>query len=80
MNQTVPPQYMRLMRLGMYCFGITAAGVGLGFLGFGVNQRLISFVGFGVCIVGLLGGFGVVLYGWIRYGALILKGTFSKRD
>lgn len=55
--------------------GFIVAGIGviLGFIGYAVEIKILSILGFGVCIIGIMVGVYGVLHGWIQNLKKILK-------
>ena len=78
MSQTLPRRYQMVLRIGFISFLIAAVGVALNFIGFAVNERSISVAGFGLCAVGVVAGFAVILYGWLRYGSQTMKDACAR--
>jgi hypothetical protein len=47
-------------------FMVAAVGVGLGFLGFGINVRWLSIVGYCIAITAIVACFLSVAFGWAK--------------
>ncbi|GMG90214.1 hypothetical protein Cmtc_14340 [Cupriavidus sp. TKC] len=65
------------LNIGFAGFCIAAMGAITGFIGFGIETRWLSLLGFGITIFGVLVGFIGIVLGWITIGGQAISGSVS---
>lgn len=65
------------LRVGFFAFVVGLVGVGLGFLGFAIEVRWLSILGYCVVALSVSTGFGGIALGWVRIIQQIIKGIFK---
>lgn len=61
-------------------FCMAAVGAMAGFIGFGIETRWLSLLGFGITALGVLIGFIGILVGWITTGRQAVSGSIREAN
>lgn len=61
------------LRIGFFAFLLGLFGACLGFLGFYLGSRTISIIGYGICVMAIVIGFGAIGIGWLVMAMKIFK-------
>jgi len=61
------------LRVCFFAFMVDLAGGLLAALGVAVDSKVISLVGYVICVLAVVTGFGAIILGWLRIAAKVLK-------
>ena len=61
----------------MVGFGLAVLGTTIGFVGFSIDQRWVSLVGFAIVAAGVTTGVIAIFYGWLKEGRRAIGGSWQ---
>lgn len=66
LGKFLPNEMNRQMAPGVLAVCVTAVGAILGFFAWGMSIGWLAVVAYVIALLGVVGGFGFIVYGWVR--------------